>query len=501
MQRVIETDRGRLEGREGAGVRLFAGIPFAAPPIGERRWALPAAHAGWTGVRPATTFAKPAMQPVGAMELLTGAPPPDWREDCLALNVVTPACDGARRPVLVWIHGGSFVTGSGGISWYDGTSMATTGDVVVVTINYRLGALGWLHLGEVDDDLAGSGNCGLADQVLALRWVRDNIEAFGGDPGNVTVFGESAGAMSVGTLLATPSVAGLFHKAILQSGAAHNVVAVDQAAEVADRLLAALGVRDVAAARAIDAVQVLDAQIAVTAALTTERAARNRGGALGLTFGPVIDGHLLFEDPLAAIASGSAADVPLLTGTTAEEWKLFGLTSSSVEDDATIERRLARSTPNAEELAAAYRADMPDATPQQRWTAVLTDQVFRLPAIRLLEAQRKHQPDHTFAYRFEFASTAMDGLLGSCHALEIPFVFDTLDKPGVAQFTGPDAPRDLAVTMRDAWTSFARTGRPIGGGVVWPPYGEARSTMVLDHRVGVVDDPLSRTRAAWHWFD
>jgi len=499
MAGVVETGSGRLEGRTGHGVHLFAGIPFAAPPVGERRWARPEPHPGWTGVRPAVSFAKPSMQPVGAMELLTGAPPPDWSEDCLALNVVTPACDGARRPVMVWIHGGSFVTGSGGISWYDGTSLATTGDVVVVTINYRLGSLGWLHLGEVDGSVVPSGNCGLADQVAALAWVRDNIEAFGGDPGNVTLFGESAGAMSVATLLATPAASGLFHKAVAQSGAAHATVTVDQAADVADRLLAHLGVRDVAAARAVDAARLLDAQVAVAADVAAARAAE--GGALGLAFAPVVDGHLVPEAPIDAIRAGSAASIPLLTGTTADEWQLFGLAAKPVEDEATLERRLARTVANPEELAAAYRDDLPGSTPQQRWTAVLTDLVFRIPAIRLLEAQGKHQPDHTFAYRFAFASTAMGGMLGSCHALEIPFVFDNLDKPGVEQFTGPDAPRHLAASMRDCWTSFARTGEPTGAGVDWEPYGDARTTMVFDARNEPVDDPLARTREAWHRFE
>src|ERR1700691_5706610 len=248
MAVIADTTAGKIAGREKAGVLLFAGIPFAAAPLGDRRFKAPAPHEGWSDVRDATRFGQVAVQVGDSLGALGAAPPPDWSEDCLFLNVQTPALDGARRPAMVWIHGGAFVNGTGAMPWYDGANFVRHGDVVVVSINYRLGALGWLELGHLDPAYATSGNNGLLDQIAALRWVHDNIDGFGGDPDNVTIFGESAGAMSVGTLLATPAATGLFAKAIAQSGAAHNVSSMEGAVSVTEAFLEELDGGDLEAA-------------------------------------------------------------------------------------------------------------------------------------------------------------------------------------------------------------------------------------------------------------
>lgn len=495
---VATTTSGRVEGRLRDGVLLFAGIPFAAPPVGELRFSPPERHPGWPGVRDATRFGPVSVQAAGSLEALAGGGEPDWDEDCLYLNVQTPALDDARRPVMVWIHGGGFTSGAGSIPWYDGARFVRHGDVVVVTINYRLGALGWLHLGEIDPHLQGSGNNGLLDQVAALEWVRDNIAAFGGDPDQVTIFGESAGGMSVATLMGTPRAKGLFHRAIAQSGAAHNVWPAADAAEVTDRLLAALGVSDVDALRSVSAAQILDAQQKVTAEITSDRARRRAGSGLGLPFGPVVDGVVLLQPPLESVVEGSSSGVPLLVGSTRDEWMLFGLMLRSVEDESTILRRLGRMVEDPHQVAAAYRQARAGSSHDAIWSAIMTDRIFRIPAIRLAEAQLPHATGGVFMYLFEWASTAFGGRLGSCHALEIPFVFDNLDKGGVELFTGENPPQTLADTMHLAWLRFARAGDPGGGDLAWPAYDlDRRATMHLDETCSLRDDPAPEERAAW----
>lgn len=499
MSIVAETTQGQVRGREKGGVLLFAGIPYAAPPTGPRRFRPPEPHPGWSGVRDATRFGPPSVQSAGTLETLAGAGEPDWDEDCLFLNVQTPGLDDTRRPVMVWIHGGGFTSGSGSVPWYDGARLVRHGDVVVVTINYRLGILGWLHLGELDDEYATSGNNGLLDQIAALRWVRANIAAFGGDPDDVTVFGESAGGMSIGTLMGTPDAAGLFHKAIPQSGAAHNTWEAEEASEVTRRVLTALDCADLEGLREAPVDRILTVQQQVAEQITRERATRSSAVGLGLPFAPVIDGRVLPRPPLEAIRDGQSRDVALLTGTTSEEWKLFGLMLRNVEDEETILRRLGRMVEDPHQVAAAYRQRRDAASHDEIWTAIMTDRIFRIPAIRLAEAQATHQPERTFMYVFEWASTAFDGRLGACHALEIPFVFDNLDRGGVDLFTGGDPPQALADAMHRAWLAFARNGDPNHGGLPsWPSYDEAsRSTMHLDEVHRVYHDPAPEERAAW----
>jgi para-nitrobenzyl esterase len=406
---------------------------------------------------------------------------------------------------MVWLHGGAFTTGSGSQPIYQGACLARRGDAVVVTVNYRLGALGYLHLPALDGE-GPSANFGLLDQIAALAWVRENIAAFGGDPGCVTVFGESAGAMSVGTLLGTPRARGLFARAILQSGAASNVYEPEDAIRVSETFMKELGLApdDVDGLRAAPLEAVLAAQ---------ERAVSQLLGVIPtLPFQPVVDGDVLPEPPLAAIADGLSRDVSVLIGTNLEEQKLYSPTDpkSLTLDQEGLLRRCRRAMPQAgphglprgEQAIHHYRAAREgrhDVSPRELWFAIETDRWFRVPATRLAELQAAHQPD-TFAYLFTWKSPALGGMLGSCHALEIPFVFGCVGERMVQRFTG-DHPAVAVISqrMQDAWLAFARHGDPshpeLGD---WPRYDTARrATMLFGEECRVEHAPFEAERAFW----
>lgn len=490
---TVETVAGKVEGAVDGGVRAFRGIPYARPPVGALRLRAPQPAEPWTGVRSAAGYGawSPQNPPVST---LSGDMPGPQDEDCLTLNVWTPGSDGAR-PVLVWIHGGGFVGGSGASSLYRGAALAARGDVVVVTINYRLGILGFVaHPGLADGDAGGvCGNWGLLDQVAALDWVRDNIAAFGGDAGNVTVFGESAGGMSVADLLAVPAARGLFQRAIVQSGPP-NAVPLARAEETAAKLLAELGVT-IEGLRDVPVPSLLAAQ----AALVADR----RGGPLPLV--PVVDGVVLPAAPGPAIADGSAAAVPLLIGTNRDEFKMFVVGDPKGRDpgEDVVRRRLERSFAAADlpvdpsALIEGYRdirhrRGQP-VEPRELWCAIESDRMFRVGSIRAAEAHAAHQA-RTFGYLFTWESPAMHGALGSCHALELPFVFGTLDSPGMDRFAGAGpAATALSEQMMDAWLAFARGSDP-----GWPAYGpQRRATMVFGPDGGVVDAPFDEERQLW----
>ncbi len=415
------------------------------------------------------------------------ATPEQSGEDCLFLNIWTPGADDKRRPVLFWIHGGAFTIGSGSISWYDGTSFAVNGDVVVVTINYRLGALGFLHLAGIGGENRGfSSNCGLLDQVAALQWVRDNIAAFGGDPGNITVFGESAGAMSIGTLLAMPAAKGLFQRAILQSGASHTVQHRESATQVAHTLLANLGVDKITDLVDVPLEKLLDAQIKTSAS------------SRGLAFQPVIDGVTLPRQPIEAIVDGSAQGVSLLVGTNLDEMRLFTMLdpTQASYDMVTLERLFGA---KAAQVASIYDADRPEKSSSDAWIDFLTDRTFRIPAIRLAERQSA-QGTPVWTYRFDWPTPAFGGILKACHGLEISFVWNNLDKFGVSMLTGDSPARQkVADAMHKAWIAFARGGNPNAPGLPhWPTYGtERRATMLFNEECQVVNDPQSAARQLW----
>jgi para-nitrobenzyl esterase len=499
MAPTVETTTGTVRGGQGPGFQSFLGIPFAAPPVGERRFRPPAPAVPWTGVREATATGAWAPQNDTARVARIGGEDRGQDEDCLTLNVWTPAADAARRPVMVWIHGGGFVTGSGGGHLYRGDRLAVHGDVVVVTINYRLGVLGFIAGEALREDDGAAGNWGLLDQVAALRWVHDNIDAFGGDPGNVTIFGESAGSMSVTTLLGIPAAGGLFRRAIAESGPP-SVQSLDGAERTLAALLGELGLAGGAAGVAALRTMPVERLLAVQADLSAQR----RLGEGGLPFAPVVEGGSLPELPVAVAARGGAAGVELIIGTNRDETTLFavGDRQAFALDDAALHRRLARVIPGradeAIEVYAKARSDRGEpATPSALWTAILTDLVFRVPSMRFAEAQARHQPG-TYAYLFTWPTPVLGGILGSPHALEIPFVFGTYDLPGFAQFTGADrdpAAATLATWMMDAWTAFARSGRP---GADWAEYdGTNRLTMVLDRECRIEAAPREDERRFW----
>ena len=497
----VETDSGSFEGLTRAGVHAFLGIPFAEAPGGERRWrtARPVQPASGTHAANGYGPAAPQNPPVG---LFANSGFENQSEDCLNLNVWTPALDGERRPVLLWLHGGGFIFGSGASPLYDGSRLVERGDVVVVTINYRLGILGFLaHPALADEDAGGTiGNWGLLDQVEALRWVRRNIAAFGGDPGNVTIFGESAGGMSVADLMTAPAARGLFHKAIVQSGPP-LAMTLERAEEVAGDVLDRLGLGNPAWLRGIAVPDLLRVQ--------AEVAQRRRAG--GLPFIPVGDGVSLPADPRREIARGVAADIPLLIGCNRDEAKAMMAADPEARDPdaATMRSKLAALFMtnglelDLDEVIAGYKAARTargePVEPRELWSAIETDRIFRLATVRTAEAHSRHQP-RTFTYHFEWESPAWGGALGACHALEIPFVFGNLAAPRIDAFagSGPEA-EALSQSMMDAWIAFARYGDPSTTSVGrWPGYdAERRLTMVFGRQTRVESAPYEEERRLW----
>lgn len=486
---LAHTTAGPVRGRHRQGVELFAGIPYAAPPVGSRRFAPPAPPEPWDGARDARRFGKSAPQLPG--EGLTNRVPVNWDEDCLTLNVVTPAADDGHRPVYVWIHGGAYLHGQGSTPWYDGTPFAVRGDIVVVTINYRLGALGFCdlssHLGE---GFRSTGLNGFLDQLAALEWVRDNIAAFGGDPDQVTVGGESAGAFSVCNVLASPHGDGLVHRAIAQSGAAHNAHDPEAGAGIAAQFLAAVDNPTADDLLALPVERILAAQQQVI----TERQVRAAHGIE--PFYPVWGHEALPAAPTDLIATGAGAGVPLLTGTNEDELALWGVTGL---DEARVERYAARMSGDPEAVLSCYRRRLGEAPPGWLACAIGTDRVFRVPAIRHAES-RHANGGATWMYRFSWDSRAFDGQFGAAHALEIPFTFNTLDRPGTELFLGegprPDA---LAEAVHDAWIAFIRDGDPSTPALGdWPAYEPgSRVVMDLDDECGLLHDPEPDERRIW----
>jgi len=477
---TVDTVHGPVGGHaDGDGVLSFLGIPYAAPPVGPRRFMPPVPPQPWTDVRYGRDYGPTAPQVRAAgpvAQLLPGEP--ILGEDYLNLNIWTPDTDGAR-PVMVFIHGGSFTSGSGAIPTYNGSQFARHG-VVLVTINYRLGADGFLWFGD------GTPNLGLLDQIAALAWVRDNIRAFGGDPANVTICGESAGAMSVCTLLAMPAATGLFRRAIAQSGAARCVIGPDSAVRIGARLAEILGV---AATRAAIAAVPMPRLLAAQSQLSQEVAAEpdpQRWGDVArniMPFEPVVDGHLLPAAPIQALRGGAGADVDILVGTNVDEANLFFVPTGVVDQaDHEALSQFVRARRYPPSVISAYRTARPDSSYGELMAAIMTDGFYRIPA---LEVARAHPG--TYIYEFAWRSPAFDGALGACHALELPFVFDNLDAPGYAALLGARPPRRLAESMHRAWSAFAATGDP-----GWPPYDD-RGRPVL--RFGTSDELTASERA------
>lgn len=453
VEATARTAQGTVRGAVERGVAVFRGIPYAAAPVGARRFRGPEPWEPWEGVREALAFGPTAPKRPYAPPLDRLLPDPEVPGDeWLNLNVWTPSTDAAGLPVLVWIHGGSLLHGSSAVPVYDGWAFARDG-VVLVSVNYRLGIEGF---GLFPDAPA---NRGLLDQLAALEWVRENIAAFGGDPDRVTVAGESAGAVSVAALLATDRAAGLFRRAVLQSGA--PAALAPEAARGTTALIAKrLGVPATAAAlAAVEPEALLAAQTGVTSG-GNPLTGRN-------SFQLVVDGELLDRDPAEALRTGAASGVDLLMGTNTEEYRLWFVPSGLTERIGRLKLRLALlkfGVPNA--TARTYRANRPDATPGELLGALATDLLLRAPLNRLADA-RVGAEGATYVYEFGWPTPVQR--LGACHALELGFVFDTLAHPDTRALTGPDAPQELADAMHRAWVDFATTGDP-----GWPSWDARR---------------------------
>ncbi len=428
---------GRIAGAESNGVRSWLGIPYAAPPVGEWRWKPPRPAPSWNGVRAADKHGPPCMQTVRK-----GAPEPS--EDCLSLNVWSPA-GASKLPVMVWIHGGAFRQGSGSLPFYDGTTLARKG-VVVVTINYRVGDFGFFAHPELTKEAAGgpTGNFGLMDQVAALEWVRDNIAAFGGDPKNVTIFGESAGGASVQALMASPKARGLFHRAISQSGGGRQAArSLADLEKLGEKLTADWGATDLKSLRALPAAKML---------------ARTRPVEMG-AYGPVVDGIYLPAAPRNVFAEGKQAPVPFIVGANSFEASLMGAFRVNAE-------RIRGYVGAGGALIRKLYGDDEDQAARE----LFGDALFVGPA-RYLAARVSETRQPAFLYHFSYVLEARRGKVpGAAHGSEIPFVFDTLDRSPVAKLV-TDQDRKMAGVMSSYWVQFAKTGDPNRSGLPqWPVY-------------------------------
>jgi para-nitrobenzyl esterase len=504
---IVETRYGRVQGYESEGIHVFRGMRYAAAPDGLRRFMPPAPPEPWTGTRETTRYGPSAPQlAVPGFGWINASNEPR-SEDCLSLNLWTPGLDGARRPVLVWIHGGGFVVGSSATPMYDGRDLAQRGDLVVVSINYRLGALGYTHLKLIfGSEFEESSNLGVRDQIAALEWLREHIDRFGGDPDNVTVFGQSAGAMSVGALLGAPRARYLFRRAICQSGAAENVLPGEDARTVARDFMEELGgpPASPAALARIPVRRILQAQQATMGRLTNL--------VRMMAFTPAVDGDVIPEPPLEAIHRGATAHISLLVGTTLDEWKLFRLVDQGPTPmrEAELEERFANvlhalpQAPGGGTAVREYRAAM-EARSGGRgrpragavWSAFQSARVFHVPAARLAEAQAEGG-GRSHAYLFTWRPPNVRRAFGAFHALDIPFVFGSTGHPLARPLTGVSASASrLSRKMQHAWIRFAREGEPgherLPGWETYDAY--TRATMILGRQCGVDHAPLEAERS------
>lgn len=466
---IVETSRGPLQGTTSDGVSRFRGVPYATA----RRFAPPEPVRGWEGTHDATRHGAQCHQLLGPLEQMLGGSSIPMDEHCLTLSVTTPGCDDGRRPVLVWIHGGAFVTGTGAMPWYHGAALCRRGDVVLVSINYRLGVFGFL----------GRTNAGLADQLAALQWVHDEIAAFGGDPDNVTVFGESAGGASVLALLAAPSARGLVHRAWAMSPSIGQFRDAARADQVTETILTSAGCDDIDVLASCPVEILLQAQATVLA----DRTAGFDG------FSPT-SGTELLPDPITDAAA--ANPMPLVVGTTRDEMNLFVMFDpalAALDEVGLLAQVDDRFPGRAAEVISLYREHRHGASPVQILAAVQTDQTFRAPAQRLAQS-RADTNTPTWSTWFTWSSTGMGGALGACHGLDIPFAFDNLHQPGVERFTGPGDDRQAVATAHaDAVISFARSGV-----APWDRVDAAGTpTLRIDTATEQVDDPEPALRRLW----
>ena len=488
---VVTTTAGKIRGSQASGVYAFKGVPYGATTAGAARFQPPAKPKPWSGVREATELGPRSPQ---LLSLFHGFVPPEVEamdrdemmgENCLVLNVWTSTLDRERKlPVMVWLHGGGFTSGSGGFICYDGMQLAKKHDVVVVTVNHRLSALGYLYLAGLGSErYANASNVGNLDIVAALEWVRDNIATFGADPGNVTLFGQSGGGGKVSSLMAMPAAHGLFRRAIVQSGAAVKGISRDAASHDAERYLARLNLKP-------DQVEQLQ-----KVPLDQLLKASNEGSGPPLNFGPVVDGKSLPGDPFDPTAPELSGNVPLMIGTVETEVTFFPGQPLEPMDDATFHGRVKQllrtaSDADVDRVIAAYRNGRRDRANTDLYLIMASDATFR--AGILLEAERKAAQTQAAVYQYYFTwrSPVRDGKLRTYHTLEIPFVFDNVD--ACKSMTGSGADRyPLAEKMSSAWVAFARTGNPNHATLPnWVPYDNTRrAVMIFNTDCGIINDP------------
>jgi para-nitrobenzyl esterase len=490
---IVETTNGKIKGYSRRGVIKFKGIPYAAPPVGNLRFKPPTPAEPWSGVLDATNYGPVAPQPPSALENMFSDPLPSSEAECLTLNIWTQSIKDKLKPVMFWIHGGAFITGSGRA--LDGSRLVLRGNVVVVSINYRLGALGFLFMDEVPDI---SPNVGLLDMVTALRWVKENISNFGGDPKNITIFGESAGGSAVACLLGMPSAKGLFHRAILQSQASnkysHNPKTGNRYYE---NLMEKLGIEkgDLETLRKIPFEEIVNVE---------ERFERIQIGVPRA--GPIIDKDTLPIHPLEAVKNGYIKDIDLLIGTNLNETKLWLMWAPEGEEMTNKElkesidsliRFLNQGESKSKEMIEIYKQLRK--TPRDINDAIYSDSMFRIPSIRLAEEQSKHR-GNTYMYLFSWKTPLDGGRFGAMHALELSFVFGILLDRDIGIFPRKtEETQNLSEKMMDTWTSFARTGNPNNKNIPkLTPYDlEKRSTIIFNKKVTIQNDPCGKERLAW----
>ena len=504
---VVETASGRIAGVTSGGVHVFKGIPYGASTAGANRFMPPRKPAPWTGVRETTAYAGRSPQaPASAQrpELATVWGPVDTLpvgEDCLTLHVWTPALDTSKRPVMVWLHGGAFSYGSANSPRYDSTNLARRNDVVVVAVNHRLNIFGHLDLSGVGDDrFAQSGNVGILDLVAALEWVREHAERFGGDPCNVTIFGQSGGGGKVSVLLTMPSAKGLFHKAIVQSGASVRFAERERTTRLTDAVLKHLGL-GLLQLDALQALPLAQLQQAVEPAQKT----LPRPVHLLLdryNFGPVIDGHVLPAHPFDPGAPALSDDVPIMIGGTKDESSIFlapdeAVWNRTVTEEELRKRIAAVAGGAADELLAYYKRRDPAAGASDRLITALTASNFAVRSVLLAERKAARAKAPVWMYSFDWETPAFGGRLKSPHSMDVPFVFDTLHVIGDAH-RKPRA-QALADKVSQTWATFARTGDPNSDAIpAWPTYaGGRRATMIFDDECRIVDDPDGEVRSLW----
>lgn len=492
---IVNTQAGAVEGEARDGLHVFRSIPYAESTASQWRFRPARPKAPWTGVLSCRTPRAVAPQLLDVAYAMSGSSVEHLcNEDCLELNVWTPGVDGAKRPVMVWIHGGGYLYGSSHDDDYNGTALALAGDVVVVTINYRLGIFAHLHLADVGgEEFRDSGVLSVTDQAEALRWVQANIAAFGGDPGNVTIFGESCGAFSVSNLMASPLGKGLFRRVIAMSGSAGGR-SPKTGAEVTEAILRHANVTSVAELQAMSMRQVLDLQAWAIANL----------GLAEATFIPVLGvSPVLPADPIAAIAAGSASGIDLMTGYTKDEmrfWTLYYPDLLDRPDAAVTSWAKELFDDKAGRVLETFARARPEETLPERACSIIASIVFGYMTDRQAVGHAAHTP-RTFLYRFDWQTTAMGGRLGTPHAAELPFVFDTFDISWGKMVAEDDTParRRMFSAFQRAFLAFARTGNPHHDGLpAWRPYDEeSRAMMIFGETIRLVDNPIGAEIALW----